>query len=69
MKSCGQRIQGVVGDKWGTSKDKWETNVKSCGQGILNAVGKKTSPETNVKSCGPSMHHFQRSKHPSQVSR
>ena len=33
--------------------DKWETNVKSCGRGIQNVVGRKTNLETNVKIMRP----------------
>ena len=27
--------------KWETSRDKWETNVKSCGQSIESEVGEQ----------------------------
>ena len=28
----------LVGDRWETRGDKWETNVKSCGQSIQSSV-------------------------------
>ena len=80
LKLHGQRIQSVaggaqstqsaLGDRWGTSGDKWET-IKSKTMRAKHSARtscRKASPETNGKSCWPRLHPFQRSEIPSQVN-
>ena len=38
IKSRGESVQTDMGDRRETSGDKWETNVKSCGQSIQSVL-------------------------------
>ena len=54
VKSCGQRIQGVVEDKWGTSGTHLQNHAGQIIQSVLGDKWKTSGDkwETNVKSCG-----------------
>ena len=51
-----QSIQSVLGNKWETSGDKWETRLKLCEQRIQSVVG--DGWETSAKPRGPNYSDF-----------